>query len=279
MNLTNYHSHCTFCDGKAPMEDFVKSAIDADFTAYGVSSHAPLPFDTRWTLRHAEVGDYLGEFQRLKEKYSDHIELYVGMEIDYLYDEQNPAMDYFQRLPLDYRIGSVHMIYTPDGEVIDTDTSVENFNVLLWRHFGGDLRELVRRYYHASFRMVELGGFDFIGHADKIAYNAECCRAGVTAAAWYRDLRETLFSLVAEKGVMLEVNTKAYLTKGCFFPDAAHFREIRRRGIPVVVNSDTHRPELVNAGRPEALTLLKEAGFKTVRELHAGKWMDKEIEL
>ena len=22
-NRTNYHSHCSFCDGKAPMEDFV----------------------------------------------------------------------------------------------------------------------------------------------------------------------------------------------------------------------------------------------------------------
>ena len=38
MNLTNYHSHSNFCDGKAPLEDFVKSAIAAGFTAYGVSS-------------------------------------------------------------------------------------------------------------------------------------------------------------------------------------------------------------------------------------------------
>ena len=43
MNLTNYHSHCSFCDGQAPAEEFVKSAISAGFTAYGISSHAPLP--------------------------------------------------------------------------------------------------------------------------------------------------------------------------------------------------------------------------------------------
>ena len=26
-NLTNYHSHCSLCDGKAPMEDFVREAV------------------------------------------------------------------------------------------------------------------------------------------------------------------------------------------------------------------------------------------------------------
>ena len=26
-NLTNYHSHCSLCDGRAPMEDFVREAV------------------------------------------------------------------------------------------------------------------------------------------------------------------------------------------------------------------------------------------------------------
>ncbi len=50
-NRTNYHSHCSFCDGKAPMEEFIREAIRQGFTAYGVSSHAPLPFDTA-SVRH-----------------------------------------------------------------------------------------------------------------------------------------------------------------------------------------------------------------------------------
>jgi len=50
MNLTNYHSHCSFCDGRAPMEDFIIQAIKMGFTGYGISSHAPLPFpaDGQW---------------------------------------------------------------------------------------------------------------------------------------------------------------------------------------------------------------------------------------
>lgn len=277
MNLTNYHSHCSFCDGKAPMEEFVCAAIDAGFTAYGISSHAPLPFPTQWTLEPGRMPEYLAEVERLKIKYADRIELYAGLEIDYLNEKQNPAMSSFRDLPLDYRIGSVHLIYTDDREVIDTDTSPENFNRLLELHFKGDLQKMVNRYFDASMQMVELGGFDFIGHADKISYNADFCRPGTTQANWYRKRRDELFEWIAEKGMRLEINTKAFLKKGCFFPSCQHFGQIRSLGIPVVVNSDAHQPALVNLGRYEALVALKKAGFRTVSEMHGGQWREEEI--
>ena len=65
-NRTNYHSHCSFCDGKAPMEEFIKEAIRQGFSAYGISSHAPLPFATAWTLDRNRVNDYLDEIERMK---------------------------------------------------------------------------------------------------------------------------------------------------------------------------------------------------------------------
>ena len=49
-NLTNYHSHSLYCDGRAGMEDFVRFALSEGFTSYGFSSHAPLPFSTAWTM-------------------------------------------------------------------------------------------------------------------------------------------------------------------------------------------------------------------------------------
>lgn len=277
MNLTNYHSHCSFCDGKAPLEDFVKSAIAAGFTSYGVSSHAPLPFETRWTLPEEKVGEYLEEIVRLKEKYAGTIELYAGMEIDYLNEYQNPSIPYFRNLPLDYRIGSVHMIYTDEGEIIDTDTNPENFRRLLELYFRGDLRKMVECYLDASMQMVKAGGFDFIGHADKISYNASVCDPDILEKEWFRKRLYDYFACIAEKGLMMEVNTKAFLAKGCFFPQRCHFPLLKKLGIPLVVNSDAHRPELVNAGRMEALQALKEAGFQTVMELKAGKWKMEEI--
>ena len=86
-NLTNYHSHSLYCDGRAGMEDFVRFALSEGFTSYGFSSHAPLPFSTAWTMEWDIMDDYLSEFHRLKEKYAGRIELYIGLEIDYLNKE------------------------------------------------------------------------------------------------------------------------------------------------------------------------------------------------
>ena len=106
MNLTNYHSHCLYCDGRADMDSFIRFAISEGFTSYGVSSHAPLPFPTAWTMEWDSMEDYLEEFRRVREKYAGKIEFYVGLEIDYLNEESNPSAARFRELPLDYRIGS-----------------------------------------------------------------------------------------------------------------------------------------------------------------------------
>ena len=106
MNLTNYHSHTLYCDGRAGMEYFIRFAISRRFTSYGISSHAPLPFPTHWTMEWDRMDDYLDEFTRMKEKYASEIELAVGLEIDYLNEDSNPSVRRFQELPLDYRIGT-----------------------------------------------------------------------------------------------------------------------------------------------------------------------------
>lgn len=276
-NRTNYHSHCSFCDGKAPMEDFVREAIKQGFTAYGISSHSPLPFHAPWVLAKEDIPAYLAEISRLKEKYGTEIELYAGMEIDYLEEAYNPAISFFQELPLDFRIGSVHFVPDANGELKDIDQSEPMFRDLVYAFFAGDLRRLISAYFDASMRMVEKGGFDFIGHADKVHYNAEGIEPGITATHWYQNKLKEYFSYVMEKGMMVEINTKVYERKGCFYPSAAHFTILRDLNVPVLVNSDTHLPEKVNSGREEAFLLLKTAGYRTVRQLKQGKWQDVEI--
>ena len=41
------------------------------------------------------------------------------LEIDYLNEEAIRLLPDFRELPLDYRIGSVHMLYNERGEVVD----------------------------------------------------------------------------------------------------------------------------------------------------------------
>ena len=277
MNLTNYHSHCSFCDGRAPLEEFVKEAIRQGFYSYGVSSHAPLPFPTQWTMEWEQMEAYLDEFNNLRQKYADEIELYVGLEIDYLNEESNPSVARFTELPLDYRIGSVHLLYDAAGEVVDIDCSPAVFKERVDRHFNGDVLRVVRMYFDRLFRMVELGGFDVLGHADKMHYNASCYHPGLLDEPWYEALMKDYFSLVASRGYLVEINTKAYDSLGTFYPNSRYWELMKEYQIKILVNSDAHYPERINAGRMEALRLLQAKGFATVAELHQGSWREVPI--
>ena len=277
MNLTNYHSHCSFCDGRAPFEEFVKEAIRQGFYSYGVSSHAPLPFPTQWTMEWGQMEAYLDEFKNLRQKYADEIELYVGLEIDYLNEESNPSVARFTELPLDYRIGSVHLLYDAAGEVVDIDCSPAVFKERVDRHFNGDVLRVVRMYFDRLFRMVELGGFDILGHADKMHYNASYYHPGLLDEPWYEALMKDYFSLVASRGYLVEINTKAYDSLGTFYPNSRYWELMKEYQIKILVNSDAHYPERINAGRMEALRLLQAKGFATVAELHQGSWREVPI--
>lgn len=271
-NQTNYHSHCLYCDGRAGMEDFIRFALSRGFTSYGFSSHAPLPFSTAWTMEWDCMDDYFAEFHRLKKKYAGCIELYIGLEIDYLNDASNPSIARFRELPLDYRIGSVHLLYNKKGEVVDIDVTADRFRQIVDEQFDGDLDRVVHLYYERLLRMVELGGFDIVGHADKMHYNASCYRPGLLDEAWYDELVRSYFREIANRDFQVEINTKAYYELGTFFPNERYFSYLHDLGIRVQVNSDAHYPERINNGRPEALSALWRAGYRSVREMHDGKW-------
>lgn len=282
MQPSNFHSHCTFCDGRSHPEDYIKFALSANFRAYGFSSHSPLPFETFWNMSAIDMPEYLNEITRLKEKYKDRIEIYTGLEIDYLDDTYNASIPYFQDLPLDFRISSVHFIpwEQPLLEVNMTciDGSYSDFAAAIEQRYKGKIRLAVEDFYHSSMQMVEMGGFDIVGHMDKIYMNASRHPGFDINAGWYYKLIEEYTDLIAQKGLIVEINTKNYLRKQQTFPHLNLFKLLKRQHIPVMVNTDSHFPDLINAGRTDALQLLKAAGFQTTRELVAGKWEDIEIE-
>ena len=63
-------------------------------------------------------------------------------------------------------------------------------------------------YFKASSQMVELGGFDFVAHLDKISMNGSLMDSTLTKQEWYNRLLWDYMSLIAERGVMVEVTRK-----------------------------------------------------------------------
>lgn len=254
--LYNFHSHTQFCDGRASMELFARAAVAQGFSHYGFSPHSPIPIDSPCNMLQTDVPLYLAEAERIKNEYGDHLTFFTSMEIDYLGDDWGPSHPYFSSLPLDYRIGSVHFIPSQEGEYIDVDGSFNNFKMKMERYFHNDIRYVVETFYRQSSRMLQAGGVDIIGHFDKIGHNAGHYHEGIEDEQWYQQLINNLIDLIISTGVTVEINTKAREDHNRFFPGTRYWNRLKNAGVPIIVNSDAHYPDLINASRLEAITLL-----------------------
>lgn len=252
-----FHSHTQFCDGRANMEDFAIAAVSAGFKHYGFSPHSPVPIASPCNMSFESVTEYLQEVERIKLAYGKSVNFYAGMEIDFLGKQWGPSHDYFKSLPLDYRIGSVHFIPDKNGEMIDIDGSAERFKKNMSLHFGNDIRYVVETFYDESCAMLEAGGFDIIGHFDKIAQNASYYQPGIEDEQWYDSLVRQFISLICQRKPIVEINTKSKIAHNRIFPSERYLPELVASGVEIIVNSDAHEPQLIDASRQFALYLLE----------------------
>lgn len=251
----NFHSHTQYCDGRDTMESIVRSAIDSGFNHFGFSPHSPVPISSPCNMTSESVDSYIKEIDRLKSLFKDSINIYCSMEIDYL-DDWNASNDYFKNLPLDYRISSVHFIpsFAVDGYV-DVDGCFENFREKMHKHFYDDIEGVIISFYTQTLNMIERGGFDIIGHFDKIGFNANSFKPGVDNEDWYKSLVREVFDAIMDNHYLIEINTKAYEGNNRFFPDKSFWTLLKKYGAPVVFNTDVHFSHLVESGRQQAIEL------------------------
>ncbi len=252
------HSHTQYCDGKATMDDFAREAIRQGFTHYGFTPHSPIPIESPCNMSLDDVPRYLDEFRRIKQEYGHKVKFYAGMEVEYLGSEWGPAHPYFRGLGLDYTIGSVHFIPNQEGLYVDIDGRYESFRQKMEQHFHSDIRYVVETFYRQSIDMVGAGGFEIIGHLDKVGHNAAHWQPGIEDEPWYDQLARQLIQAVIDSGVVVEINTKAWTDHHRLFPSPRYIALLRQAGVPMIVNSDAHLPSLINASRDYAHTLLRD---------------------
>ena len=271
---SNFHSHSYYCDGKDSPETHVQAALAQGVTHFGFSSHCPVPFQNTWSMARHRLADYLADCAALRHRYAGQITLYTGLEIDFIPGLCGPS-DF--QASLDYCVGSVHYVDQDErGAPWEIDGSTPPFLHTLAEVYDNDIRYVLGRYYALIRQMVVEDCPTIVGHLDKIKiHNPDDHSLFDPTADWYR--KEVLDTLdcIAEKGCMVELNTRGMYKKDIeSYPSAELLHQMARRAIPLVINSDSHVPREITGRYTEAAKLAYEAGYRSLRLLHQGEWVE-----
>lgn len=265
MGLSNFHTHCLFCDGVGHPDEYVKKAISLGFKSLGFSSHAPVHFSNTWTMQPENVQKYCKEISILKEKYKEKINIYLGMEVDYFKEVSGPKSKKIRDLNLDYTLGSVHFIKNNEtGEYLAVDGNEEEYLRILNEIFNGDIKEFVKEYYNLIRKMVIEHEPDIIGHIDLIKKNNKNNKYFSESENWYKKEIIKILDVIKQTKCIVELNTggkaRGYMDE--FYPSEWIIKECRNRNIKIMINSDAHRIENLNAYFDDAEQMLKRNGIK-----------------
>ena len=280
MHLTNLHTHTNYCDGKCKTEEMILSAIKCDFQSIGISTHGPVQFKTDWNIDKNKVEEYIDEVLALKEKYKNKIEVFLGMELDYIpgigFDE------YTQQLikKLDYYIGSVHyMGKFKDNIMWTVDYNLEERIKGVNESFNGNMRLLVEAYYNLLAEMAERFQPPIIGHLDLIKKNNTDNILFNENEDWYISTVNRCLDVIKKTKSIIEINTGG-ISRGYTleqYPSTFILKMIKEKNIPIIINSDAHTQEGINFKFSEMLELIKSLGFKSVSLLTKDGFVKKQI--
>jgi len=276
----NFHQHSLFSDGKANPEDYVKQAISLGFEAMGFSEHSPLPFENGFSLKQENIGKYVQAIDGLKEKYAGKIAIYRALELDYIPGMSEDFEQWKNACKVDYAIGGLHLVKPDSSDELwftdGPDKSIYDHGVV--EFFNNDIQKAVKTYYHQLNSMVETQVFDVVAHVDKIKMHNQN-RFFTEDEKWYRELVSETLTLIKEKNLIIEINTRGLYKKRSnkLFPDDETLKQVINMGIPVIISSDAHQPTEINNYFDYAQKRLQEMGGRSVMFFNGKGWEKRGI--
>lgn len=256
-----------FCrHAKGELEAVVVRAIEAGFTHYGLSEHAPRYRTEDLFPGEEDLGPqglittfnaYTQQARALRERFGDRIDLLVGFETERL-----PPGDWAARMLLlreqvrpDYIVGSVHDV---QSRVIDF--SAEQTRTIAGE-FGGT-EALQTQYFDAVIDLVQTLRPEVVGHIDLIR-KFDGPQPTFSPRVWRRI--EAALEVVRATGGVLDVNCATHRRGlGPVYPLPEILARACQLDIPVTLGDDSHGAHDVGVGLDASVRAIANAGYREV---------------
>jgi histidinol-phosphatase (PHP family) len=258
----------------------VLSAIENNFDSLGISSHGPINDKTDWNIKQDKVEEYIEEINRLKKKYKDKIEIFLGMELDYIPDIGFTDLCLSLMKRLDYYIGSVHYLGTyKNGIMWTVDYNIEELLTGIDESFEGNIRKAVETYYETISEMAERYQPPIIGHLDLFNKNNKDNILFDERENWYVLAVKKCLNVIKNTSSVIEINTGGIARNNNKeqYPSALILKMMKERNIPVMVNSDAHTADNIACKFNDMYKLANDIGFEHFAYLTKNGWEKQKI--
>ncbi len=194
-----------------------------------------------------DLGDYCSEYGPYRSE-----KLLLGVEFGLRMDCLEATRELAGSYPLDYMIGSIHVINDID---------------LYWESFyrGHSKQEVYSLYFATMLECVK--AHDFIHSLAHIDYISRYARFADTHVYYdeFKEVIDPVLAVLAERGQALEINTKRVLTPeymALLLPVYRRFAELGGRH--VTVGSDAHRASEIGRDMKTAFDFADCCGLRPV---------------
>lgn len=241
---TNYSNDCTF-----DMESYILPAIEKKLDGICFTDHVDIDYPNTSIEFQLDYLKYTNELRNLKDKYSNQLEILIGIEFGMQPHILNDDKSFFQDKSFDYVLGSIHAadkkeLYTAD------------FTLSKSQHLG-----ILDYFKDMIFCVKNFDSYNNLGHLDAISRYVS---KGSFVAAKYMDYIEEVMKIVIQKGKGIELNTsgKRYALAN-FHPEPSILKLYKQLGGEIItLGSDSHSPSTLGYGFDEAIYTLQSCGFK-----------------
>jgi histidinol-phosphatase (PHP family) len=250
--ILDYHMHTPLCKhATGEPEEYARRALERGVDEIGFSDHSPMPpsYDPDWRMEIGQYGQYVDLVRRCQRAVPQ-LSIKLGLEADFHPGTEDFVREVLARYEFDYVIGSVHYLGS------------WGFDNPAFAHLyeKKDLYEVYREYYELIAGLAATGLFDIVGHPDVIK------KFGHRPERDYASLELGALRAVAKAGMALDVNTSGLRRPAKeIYPSLRILRAAREMGIGITFGSDAHEPKLVGESFPEAVALVRSAGYTHFR--------------
>ncbi len=246
MKKENYHTHTTGSDGRLKPEELIKLAIKKKFDVIAITDHYRNPPGFRkWGNEHYSQEHY-DLIVNLKKKYKNKIKILVGVEFDWISKYKKWIKKEAKRRKYDLKIISIHWIRKGE-KYAPIEWKEEEFEKSV-KAFGGS-KKVVKQYYKDLREAIKTGLFDSVGHIDIIKMWNKDNKYFSPEEKWYKKEITKTLKLISKNKMKLDLNTSGWRkTTEEQSPSLEIIREAKKLNIPLLIGTDAHKSEQLEAG-------------------------------